>query len=211
MTLQELIKVPFNSRDTQWENHFFQQLVNSKVKVLSPDPQVGPDQWPYLMVETHEQGTESVSQIIRWLSDRGIGLAINPQKDYPDYVFSFGMLWHFKNTGLFFRSPEDSVSATADYSQKQIKHHGDASGEFVPTEVRKILRDFLRDQGVLAPKILVISIDQKNYDLCFSLESLGNPPVDEHAGIAEAISWFLPPHYSIVLVSEDGLPKFFNL
>jgi hypothetical protein len=37
---------------------------------------------------------------------------------------------------------------------------------------------------------------------------LGNPPTKEHQGIAEAISWFLPPHYSIVLISETGLPPF---
>jgi hypothetical protein len=54
--------------------------------------------------------------------------------------------------------------------------------------VRNILKEFFRDQGVFAPKILVMSSDRVNYDLVFSLESLGNPPVKEHQGIAEAIS-----------------------
>ncbi|HWU44373.1 MAG TPA: hypothetical protein VN132_13070, partial [Bdellovibrio sp.] len=65
--------------------------------------------------------------------------------------------------------------------------------------------------AVLRPRILVMSTDRKHYDLAFSLESLGNPPQKEHAGIAEAIGWFLPPHYSIVLVSEKGLPEFVEL
>jgi hypothetical protein len=61
------------------------------------------------------------------------------------------------------------------------------------------------------PRILVMSTDRKHYDLAFSLESLGNPPTKEHQGIAEAITWFLPPHYSVVLVSEKDLPEFIAL
>ena len=74
--------------------------------------------------------------------------------------------------------------------------------------MRKILRDFFRDQGLLAVKILMMSQDGKNFDLAISLESLGNPPEKEHQGIAEAISWFLPPHYSLLIVSEKGLPSY---
>lgn len=209
--LLELLKEPIDQRDQKWENSFFHSLVSSKLKVLSPDPQLGPDQWPYLMVETSEAGTEPASQIIRWLAERGIGLVVNPQKDYPDFVFTYGMLWHFKNTGLFYRELAQDPQKVADYSNQKIANAGDASEDFLPTSVRKILRDFFRDQSVLAPKILVVSMDNKQFDLCFSLESLGNPPESEHAGIAEAISWFLPPHYSIVLVSEKGLPQFFDL
>ncbi len=211
MNLNNILQTPYNDRDQKWENSFFHGLVSAKLKVLSPDPQIGPDQWPYLMVATGEEGTESASQIIRWLSDRGIGLVVNPQKDYPDFVFTFGMLWHFTKTGLFYRELLHEPEKVADYSNQKIANAGDASEEFLPANIRKILRDFLRDQSVLAAKILVVSLDNKHFDLCFSLESLGNPPESEHAGIAEAISWFLPPHYSIVLVSEKGLPNFFNL
>ena len=35
--------------------------------------------------------------------------------------------------------------------------------------------------------------------------------LEEHAGVAEAIAWFLPPHYSVVLVSETGLPDFISI
>ena len=57
----------------------------------------------------------------------------------------------------------------------------------------------------------MISQDNIHFDLCFSLESLGNPPDNEHEGIAEALSWFLPTHYSIVLISEKSLPEFLPL
>jgi hypothetical protein len=209
--LQNLFSTPVDQRDQNWENSFFQELVNSRLNVLSPDPQIGPDNWPYLMVETNEHGTEPASNIIRWLAERGIGLAVNPNKDYPDYVFTFGMIWYFVKTGLFYRDINDSSSGEVEKSFESIQHTGDASEDFLPKAIRKIIRDFLIDQGVLAPKINVISTDKVNYDLCFSLESLGSPPANEHEGIAEALSWFLPSHYSIVLISEKGLPPFFPL
>jgi hypothetical protein len=88
---------------------------------------------------------------------------------------------------------------------------GEPSNEYLPDYVRKVLRDFFRDQGLLQVKILMISENSGHYDLAFSTESLGNPPQNEMQGIGEAISWFLPPHYSILLASEKDLPEFIVL
>lgn len=211
MNLTEIVKVPDEQRDQQWENNFFMALTQSNVKLLSETPQSGPDSWPYLFVETSEEGTEPANKVIQWLALKGVGLAVNPMKPYPDFVFSYGMLWHFKETGLFYRTAEDSPVGTLEISKGQGLHAGPPSPEYLPVYVRTILKEFFRDQGVLRPRILVMSQDRKHYDLAFSLESLGNPPTKEHQGIAEALSWFLPPHYSLVLVSEIGLPEFSDL
>jgi hypothetical protein len=40
---------------------------------------------------------------------------------------------------------------------------------------------------------------------------MGLSPEVEHQGILEALAWFLPPHYSVALVSEKGFPAFENL
>ena len=72
--------------------------------------------------------------------------------------------------------------------------------------MRKVIKEFFVQQGVLAPKILAFSLDGKSFDLAFSIESLGNPKESEHEGILEAIAWFLPPHYQVSLVSEVELP-----
>lgn len=211
MNLLELVKTPDSERDTQWENNFFVALSKEKVKVMSPDPQTGPDSWPYLMVETGADADEPAQSVLQWLSDKGIGLVVNPMREYPDYVFSFGMIWHFKETGFFYKTADDAPIGTFEVSAGEEIHAGDASPAYLPKYVRNIIKEFFRDQGVLSPRILVMSRDRKNYDLGFSLESLGNPPEKELQGIAEAISWFLPPHYAIAIVSEKGLPKFFDL
>lgn len=210
-TLDELLNCSSETRDPHWENEFFHQFTLSSVNILSPEPQTGPDSWPYLMVESDSEGNESVQKILYWLHDKGIGLVLNPTEEYPDYVFTFGMIWHFKETGLFYKTIDKIKPEVIEIKENSSIYYGQPSETFLPPYVRKILLEFFRDQGLLGVKINLLSDDNKNFDLCFSLESLGNPDVKEHHGIAEAISWFLPPHYSIVLISEKGLPPFSNL
>jgi len=218
MNLNQHLKVKEQDRNYNWEEQFFKLITSSEVKLISQDPQQGPDGWPYIISETLkdvgatvDDHIESVQKLIFWLSTRGIGLVVNPYREpYPDYVFSYGMIWSFKETGFFMRPDLAQTAGQVEYDQSKITT-GLPTEQYLPFYVRKVLKDFFRDQGVHDPKILMISMDKKNYDLAFSLESLGSPPEKEHAGIAEAISWFLPPHYSVVLISETGLPQFQSL
>ncbi|MNJ91233.1 hypothetical protein D3C87_88810 [compost metagenome] len=211
MTLNDLTKIPDEQRDQKWENDFFMALSQGNLKLLTPDPQQGPDGWPYLLVNTDESAQEPAQKIIQWLATKGMGLAVNPHKEYPDYIFSYGMIWHFKETGLFYQTAEEAPVGVIEIKEGTKLQAGPPADHYLPKYVRSILREFFRDQNVLVPKILVMSSDQKHYDLAFSLDSLRNPPETEHQGIAEAIGWFLPPHYSIMLVKEEGLPPFVDL
>lgn len=211
MNLNEIVQVPDAERSPSWENQFFQALSVGNLKLITPEPQTGPDNWPYLLAETGEDATEPAQNIFKWLSEKGIGLAINPRKEYPDYVFSYGMLWSFRETGFFFKPVEERSVGSVQLEVSNLLHAGPPTESYLPGYVRKILREFFRDQQILLPKILVLSTDKIHYDLAFSLESLGNPTETEHQGIAEAISWFLPPHYSLMLISEKGLPPFETL
>jgi len=164
------------------------------------------------MVQTEEKSQDSVQKILHWCATKGVGLAVNPTKEYPDYVFTYGMIWHFRQTGYFFKDQMDIKNGIVELKQQDEIRAGSPSVEFLPEYVRSILREFFRDQAVLNPKILMLSQDGgKQFDLCFSIESLGNPPTKEHQGILEALSWFFPPHYSLMLISEKNMPPFFNL
>ncbi|WP_374076120.1 hypothetical protein [Bdellovibrio bacteriovorus] len=211
MNLLELVNVPDEKRDHQWEVDFFMAITQSNLKLLHDSPQKGPDGWPYLLAETNAEATEPANKIMQWLALKGVGLVVNPMKQYPDYVFTYGMLWHFKETGLFYRTAEEAPVGTLEMQKGQELHAGPPAPHYLPQYVRNVLKQFFFDQSIHRPRILVMSTDRKHYDLAFSLESLGNPPTKEHQGIAEAISWFLPPHYSVVLVSEIGLPPFVDL
>lgn len=208
MDLVTLVAAQETQRDSQWENQFFKAFAEGHVKLGSETPITGPDGWPYLLVETDPQGSEPVQKILNWLSTRGLGLVVNLQKEYPDFIFTYGMIWNFRETGYFVQPVEGPLSGAVRFDAANVQHAGAPNPKYLPDYARSILRQFFLDQGLMQPKILVMSQDRVHYDLAFSIESLGQPKPEEHEGLAEAISWFLPAHYSIVLVSEKGLPEF---
>ena len=216
--LKEHLSIKEEDRNKDWDEKFFKLFSETDLKILSEDPQQGPDGWPYLITETIEKAdslnerVDSSQKILRWLSDKGIGLVVNPKRlPYPDYVFSYGMIWSFRETGYFIRYNDLNSSGKFELSEKTKINAGPPTDKYLPLYVRAVLRDFFRDQGVFAPRVLMISADGQNYDLCFSLESIGQPPEAEHEGILEALAWFLPPHYTLAVVSELGLPPFVEL
>ena len=219
MQLSEHLKTKEEDRDQAWDEIFFKIISQSQLNILTEDPQQGPDGWPYLIAETQTpenietEKSDSAQKIFHWLSTRGIGLVINPRRlPYPDYVFSYGMIWSFRETGYFIKYSQLGFDKTIEVSPENYIKTGPPSEEYLPGYVRSVLRDFFRDQSVFDPKVLMLSTDNgENYDLCFSLESLGTPPDEEHDGILEAISWFLPPHYTIGIISEKELPQFSSL
>jgi hypothetical protein len=210
-TLLDLFRKNESLRNPEWENAVLGQLPHATGSLLSETPQVGPDRWPYLFISVDEDSKEPLFRIFTWLKERGIGLAINPLKGTPDFVLNYGMIWNFCERGQF-------ISPTGFLGGQQVQFFegekvlaGPPDEKFLPSYVRKIVRQFLNEQGVPSPKIIVISKDRQIYDIAFSLESLGFPPETEHRGILEALSWFFPLHYSLTLLSEKDLPGFVAL
>jgi len=206
-SLHQLTLVNEAERDDAWEAALLGALAHGELQLLQNTPQVGPDKWPYIYVQTSEGAQEPALKIIEWLSEKGIGLVVNPQKNPVDYVLNYGMIWNFRQRGEFV-TRRDQPAPKFELNHGTQILAGPPSEDYLPTYVRNVLRTFLMEQGVMQPRILVMSEDQISFDLCFSLDSLGNPSENEHEGIATALSWFLPTHYSIVLVNETGLPAF---
>lgn len=211
LDIVNLCSQPEVQRDEEWERAFLAAFVDAKLQIEEQEAQQGPDGWPYLFARTSHVAEEPVPKIVDWLSTRGIGLVINPHKQIPDYIFTYGMIWGLKEHG-FFLPPDVQVREGPVVFEKGEKViAGPPTESYLPIYVREILVSFFKEQGVSDPKILVLSKDKKHFDLCFSVESLGSPENQEHKGIAEAIAWFLPQHYSVVIMSDHGLPKFFPL
>lgn len=196
--MKNLLKVADDERNAEWERSLLEKLVAEKVSLIQEQPVNGPDQFPYFLVEYPSKATEEpVENILGWLSEKGIGFVLNPNREpCPDLVLTYGMIWglrHFGNIWAPVKSEEFQV--------------GDPSEEILPTYARKIIQSFLQDQGVLQPRILAAN-QSKGLDFCFSIESLENPPEEEYEGIAEALSWFIPPNFSVALASEKDLSGF---
>lgn len=205
--LEQLLTVEPESRDQNWEKDFFKAFALSKVQLQTPQPQQGPDGWPYLLVSTIA-GDEPVTAIVKWLSTRGIGLVVNSDKIAPDFVFSYGMVWNFCERGEFLTDAPERKGGLFEIKAGSELLTGAPTEAYLPKYVRSVLKQFLLDQAVMAPKVLMVSLDRENYDLCFSFESLGPPPEAEHEGLAEALSRFLPAHYAVSILSEKVVQGF---
>lgn len=213
--LHSLLHADEADRDETWETQFLQLFPHCRLSIINEEPKGGPDGWPYLLAVIDPEGSEPCARVLDWLSDKGIGLVINPQKSIPDYVFTYGMIWNFKERQIFL---SQSLGQNKNVRPGQVKFEagekvlaGPPTSEYLPNYVREILKEFFLQQKINDPKILVMGHEERGFDLCISVESIGSPQKTEYRGILESIAWFLPAHYSIVLVSEKGLPPFHAL
>jgi hypothetical protein len=209
--LYEIVRRPEAQRDKKWEQEFLNLLAKGKVHVANPVPQAGADGWPYLFVRTLREATEPTERILQWLSEQGIGLLINDNKEIPDFVLTYGMIWNFRERGEFLTATKRIENGAVRLSAGQKIWTKNPDLLTIPVYVRQILLQFFADQNIDEPLINMMSLDQEHYDLCFSLESLGHPDPVEHQGLLEALSWFFPAHYSLMLMSEAVVPRFHAL
>ncbi len=222
LQINQLLALSIDDRTPEWDNQLCQLLLTEKLLVVNPEPIYGPDSWPYLHLrwapdapapDAPASATESFSKVLNWAFERGIGLILdqNDKQDFPDLILSWGQIWSFLKLGTPFINTNSTPQEEGqlDFNWNEVTHFGPPTDEYLPKEVKKILIEFLAEQAILIPKILIFSLDKKNYHLAFSLESFGSPPPQEHEGILEALSWFFPPHYQLALISEQGAPPAF--
>lgn len=235
--LSQLLSQPESLRDPIWEEQVLNCLPNALVHVLSPEPQAGPDGWPYLFIEIKESHCEhKFMDLIHDLVKKGIGLVINPHKYSPDFIFTFGMIWYYQLHGHFksephmintqrqkdqqktMQIPQKFTSSTTKMENSNEEMTQDfiistqstaqlfsPSLEYWPTEARKSLKNFLNQQGIFSPEVVMVQIDSHSPEFCFTLESFGHPPKENHQGILTALSWFFPSHYYLSLIDKQSL------
>ena len=210
--LESIISQPEATRDEAWEQAFLGYIATTKVELVQDQSQRGPDGWPYLLVRTGPQGTEPFAQIVQWAAPRGIGLALNTHKMLPDYIFTYGMLWNFVETGQFVSSTSAPSPGEVNIAVENPVIFGEPTEKYLPKYVRAILKEFLAAQGFSQSRVVVMSsLDYKTVDLIFSVESLNNLDKSEHRTLAEALGWFLPLHYSLIIGSEQNSRGFVEL
>lgn len=214
MSLQEYCSTPEFKRDGEWEKSFLDSFVAGKVTFDPENVHQGPDGWPYYFISSLGDGHsgEPVVNILHWLKDKGIGLALNPDKSLPDYIFTYGMIWNFAERNLLieFNSGMDD-SDTVEFNEGEKVFFGKPSPELIPSYVYPILKDYLSALEIENPRIAIVGKSQEDFNICFSAESLGNPPEEDHQQLLERLSWFFPTHYGLMILAESSLGDFYEL
>jgi len=214
-TLAALFEITGAARDEAWKNEFLANVGDASFTCGNPQIVQGPDGFPYFQLETPTPNKSFQCYVIShmisdFILERGIGIVINAHKGQPDWVFTYGSLVNFSVRGAFYtpvpalQLPEEEV-----IRQQEKVLVGQPSEAFLPKAVRPILRQFLEQQGIHDTKIALMS---RNYGDEVLQELVTNlTPEKTGRELFEALQshlkWFLPDHYSMVAMDENGALK----
>lgn len=207
--LNKILQTNTGKRNQDWEQSFLNSFVTSELYLIEENVKIGPDGWPYLYITTDKdqkfEAKDQAQKIIDWAFESGVGIVVNPQKEKPDYIFNYGMIWSFIHRGEFINYSQAVVEENAPIYIAKI------TDDIIPHKVMHFLKDYIATAGIKDPRFALITRDKINFELALSIESLGSPPPSEHEGIAKAFSWFLPINMPIVLIYEDKLQRLYEV
>lgn len=213
----DLIKVPVESRDEQWQKSFLENIVQASFRCGDPQVIMGPDGFPYvqlLMPKPYESFQCYVIERMKddFLLKSGYGVVINPDAGQPDWVLSYGDIMNLDLTGAFYTNEPTPFTIakedeTIDHDEKVLV--GQPSELLLTASNRAVLREFLISNGVKSPKILLMSRTSKDghasQELVFNLTPGNFENEEVFRNLMQKLGWFLPRHYSYIGMSEDSL------
>lgn len=213
--LRDLFECSKAERDQTWQDQVLEHMATASFACANPPVIQGPDGFPYLSLQTPEANKPFQCYVIHrvipdFIMERGIGIVINAQKAQPDWVFSYGDLVNYTLNGRFYEPVMGAPLPEKEQIQKdESVLTGQPSETYLPASTRSVLRKFIEQQGIQDPKIVLMS---RKYDTEVRQELVCNL-TPEKVGTAlfetlhKYIGWFLPRHYSLVAMQENGSLK----
>lgn len=213
----ELIRLPREQRDEQWQQSFLQNIIQASFRCGEPQMINGPDGFPYfqlLMPRPNESFQCYVIERMKddFLLENGYGVVINPDAGQPDWVLSYGDILNLHLNGSFYTTGP-TLFSTAKEDETILKDEralvGQPSELILPAMTRAILREFLISNGIKSPKVLLMSRSSVNtneqfQDLVFNITPADFESEEVFRSVMQHMGWFLPRHYSYVGLSENG-------
>ena len=216
--LAELLQVPPQDRDAQWNKAFFDNVADANLRGDFEQPIIGPDSFPYFRLSSPEPNKLYKAWVIRHilpnLLEHGYGVAINLEKGEPDWVFSYGDIVNYAVYGAF-DARDDQFEAYDDSAQSEEIPEGETvqigapSPQLLPPPVRAMLRRFLEAHDFPAKAMLMNrganpqAGRKGGLSLVFPIPQNIEPDSEMAQYVFRALPWFLPRHYTVVWMRED--------
>jgi len=200
--LIELFKTSYDNRDKQWEKTYFANLPDASLAIGEPRIIEGPDGYPYFHLTTPVLGMDYQSTTVSRLKKdlllhEGIGLAINPAKETPDWVFSYGDIVNYHINGAFYKQSDKWLSRESILNNlEESVELVNPSEDILPKESRNMLRKYFASFGLDQPEIGVLQDKSNKMILVFVIEEkyFKNPEIC--TDFYNSLSWFLPRQYT---------------
>ncbi|SDJ47932.1 hypothetical protein SAMN04487898_10340 [Pedobacter sp. ok626] len=211
----ELIDVPRENRGEEWQKSFLENIIYASFRCGDPQVITGPDGFPYFQLLMPKPNEHFQCYVIDRMKDdfllqSGYGVVINPDEGQPDWVLSYGDILNLHLTGSFYTTGPTLFSGakedeTIHKDEKVLV--GQPSEVILPKMARTILRQFLINNGVKSPKVLLMSRhgssdEVASQDLVFNLTPESFESEELFRSVTRHLAWFLPRHYSFAALAE---------
>lgn len=217
--LNELFKVSREQRDDKWNAKFLENVADASFVCGNPQVIEGPDGFPYFQLNIPEPYKKFQCFVIRhmkddFLLDKGFGVAINPSKGQPDWVFSYGDIVNYHIRNEFYTKSENwDLPKQEIIKEKEEVLLGQPSESILPNQTRIVIRDFLKGIGLNDTKLLLMNRRKPNgflQELVFNLTPDKFEKKEHYEGVMKSIAWYLPRHYSYVSMNESAFKDSFR-
>jgi hypothetical protein len=214
--VQELLAKPASARDARWQQELYANIVEASF--ASPAQQIirGPDGFPYFALELPPVGKAftcfSIAHLLEQCTHSGYGIVIEPARQPPGWVFSYGELWSLRAYGQVTGDPDDEPSSepsgveTIEESRKLLV--GTPSDSFLPPWARPVLRAFLEKGIGLADPSVCLVVDaalRPTRNLVFNLFFDDPPKKMPLESAMRWLRWFLPPTRGVLAYNRATL------
>jgi len=189
--LTRLFAQPRATRDHAWRAAFLDAIVDASLASTPQQVIQGPDGFPYFVLQSPPVAQEftpyCVSHVLEHCTDRGFGIVVEPvDRDAA-------------------KGPAIDVAK----SDTQIMV-GAPSEHVLPLWARRVVAAFLtRSAHVTAPAVFVMMQPPPAppRSLVFNLHPEAFPSHAAFSAAMNALSWYMPPHRSVVALSQESSLK----
>lgn len=191
--LEQLFAVPREERADTWREAFFATVPDASLAAADPQVFTGPDGYPYFLLRMPDPGpfeTFCVTHVLDTCLRAGAGIVVSAGAPEPEWVFTYGDLWSFKETGQFVVSWGESVTLTEPHRVLV----GAPAETVLPAYARPVLRNALRTQGAVDPEVFLVRAPGLDPEQSFAFRPLPDP---------RGLLWFVPRHFGVTVAQDD--------
>lgn len=212
--LRAHLSIPEDARGAKWRHRFYDLIERVRLRERDPKIFIGPDGFPYYALDLPDDGEEgeiTVGDLIELATDRGFGIAIEPDDEAAAWVFTCGDLvtrrafggYEVPRIGIV---PAETPMFRAVLKETERMEVAAPTDAMLPGYVRPLLhRYFTHTLGIAQPGVLaIVSPDQEPQEqLVFRVVRDDFEDEEEFENGIAGLTWFLPRHMVVSILPTD--------
>ena len=206
----KLLREEFDKRDDPWWEELATVIGAAHFVFPSEEPVTGSDGHQYVVAffEGAQKGViRSFEDATERALESGVGIVVQEQDGKTLCIFPYGTILSYKLYKEFYKLNPAEPPPSAGESEPIDGTVTVPEETFLPREARKAIAAFMReDLGIEVPLFLAVLGVETNVDplLGFNIFPEDFAEEGEFDSAMSGLSWFLPSHYDLIVVTEDS-------